>query len=206
MMDQREAAEETTQPGTGWPYPEGWPFPSPATTTETEVTEESVSKWWTVRTHYKKSCEQHEYFVQSNGTGRIKVVDGYRFCTYSVETNDGEFPKFEFTAVPGGNGAKDSIDLNSPIGDNIESSELVEMFDGGCWGDNEFEGLTLEEIEKLEEFLNENGAYALEDDGEWYLDETEVWAWGPLEVEDDEGNVRIIIADENGNMVDFKED
>ena len=73
-------------------------------------------------------------------------------------------------------------------------------------GDNEFEGLTLEEIEKLEEFLSENGAYALEDDGEWYLDETEVWVWGPLEVSDDEGNTRIVIADENGNMIDFKED
>jgi hypothetical protein len=206
MMDQREAAEETTQPGTGWPYPEGWPFPGPATTTETEVTEESRSKWWTVRTHYKKSCEQHEYFVQSNGTGRIKVVDGYRFCTYSVETNDGEFPKFEFTTVPGGNGAKDSLDMNSIDGSNIESSELVEMFDGGCWGDNEITGIdTKAEVERLEEFLSENGSYALEDEGEWYLDDTEVWVWGPLEVEDDEGNVRIVIADENGNMIDFKE-
>ena len=206
MMDQREEAEETTQPQTGWPYPEGWPFPGPATTTETEVTEESRSKWWTVRTHYKKSCEQHEYFVQSNGTGRIKVVDGYRFCTYSVETNDGEFPKFEFTTVPGGNGAKDSLDMNSIDGSNIESSELVEMFDGGCWGDNEITGIdTKAEVERLEEFLSENGSYALEDEGEWYLDDTEVWVWGPLEVEDDEGNVRIVIADENGNMIDFKE-
>ena len=199
MMDQREEAEETTQPQTGWP------FAGPAAT-ETEATEESKSKWWTVRTYHKKSCEQHEYFVQSDGTGKIKVVDGFRSCTYNVETNDGEFPKFEFTYVPGGNGDKDSLDMNSIGGANIESSELVEMFDGGCWGDNEFEGLTLEEIEKLEEFLSENGAYALEDDGEWYLDETEVWVWGPLEVSDDEGNTRIVIADENGNMIDFKED
>lgn len=191
-------AEETTQPQTGWP------FAGPAT--ETEVTEESRSKWWTVRTYYKKSCEQHEYFVQNEGSGKIKVVDGFRSCTYNVETNDGEFPKFEFTYVPGGNGAKDSIDMNSINGANIESSELVEMFDGGCWGDNEFEGLTLEEIEKLEEFLSENGAYALEDEGEWYLDETEVWVWGPLEVTDDQGNTRIVIADENGNMIDFVEE
>jgi hypothetical protein len=180
----------------------GWPFAGSATT----ETEESQSKWWTVRTYYKKSCEQHEYFVQNEGSGKIKVVDGFRSCTYNVETNDGEFPKFEFTYVPGGNGDKDSIDMNSINGANIESSELVEMFDGGCWGDNEFEGLTLEEIEKLEEFLSENGAYALEDEGEWYLDDTEVWVWGPLEVEDDEGNVRIICADENGNMIDFVEE
>jgi hypothetical protein len=43
----------------------------------------------------------------------------------------------------------------------------------------------------------------LEDDGDWYLDETEVWVWGPLEVTDDEGNTRIITADNNGNMIDF---
>lgn len=183
----------------------GWPFAGPAAT-ETTATEESKSKWWTVRTYYKKSCEQHEYFVHNDGTGRIKVVDGFRSCTYNVETNDGEFPRFEFTYVPGGNGDKDSLDMNSISGANIESSELVEMFDGGCWGETEFQGLTLEEEEKLEEFLSENSAYALEDDGEWYLDETEVWVWGPLEVSDDEGNVRIVIADADGNMVDFKED
>jgi hypothetical protein len=199
-MVEELGAEETTRPQAGWP------FPGPAETKEETVTEESKSKWWTVRTYYKKSCEQHEYFVQSEGTGKIKVVDGFRSCTYNVETNDGEFPKFKFTYVPGGNGDKDSLDMNSIGGANIESSELVEMFDGGCWGDNEFEGLTLEEIEKLEEFLSENGAYALEDEGEWYLDETEVWVWGPLEVTDDEGNTRIVIADADGNMVDFKEE
>ena len=189
-------AKETIQPQTGWP------FPGPATT-ENAITEELKSRWWTVRTHYKKSCEQHEYFVQNKGKGRIKVVDGFRFCTYNVETNDGEFPKFEFATVPGGNGKKDSIDMNSINGANIETSELVEMFDGGCWGETKFEGLTLEQEEELEEFLSENGSYALEDNGEWYLEDTEVWVWGPLEVEDDEGNVRIVVADENGNMVDF---
>lgn len=183
----------------------GWPFAGPAAT-ETATTEESKSKWWTVRTYYKKSCEQHEYFVHNDGTRRIKVVDGFRSCTYNVETNDGEFPKFEFTYVPGGNGDKDSLDMNSIGGANIENSELVEMFDGGCWGDNEFEGLEDDEIEKLKEFLSENGSYALEDDGEWYLDETEVWVWGPLEVTDDEGNTRIVCADENGNMIDFVEE
>jgi hypothetical protein len=187
-----------------WPF---GPMQTPAELVkEDTVTEESKSKWWTVKTYYKKSCEQHEYFVQREGEGRIKVIDGFRFCTYNVETNDGEFPKFEFTYVPGGNGAKDSLDMNSIGGANIESSELVEMFDGGCWGDNEFEGLTDDEVEKLKEFLSENGSYALEDDGEWYLDETEVWVWGPLEVSDDEGNTRIVCADEDGNMIDFVEE
>lgn len=174
-----------------------------------EVTEatESKSKWWTVKTYYKKSCEQHEYYVQNNGPGRIKVTDGFRFCEYNVETNDGEFPKFDFTTVPGGNGDCDSVDLNSCFGDNVESTELVEMFDGGCWGDVEIEGIDdEEEVERLEEFIGDEGAYSLEDEGDWYLDETEVWVWGPLEVSDDEGNTRIICADADGNMIDFVEE
>lgn len=164
---------------------------------------EIKSRWWSVKTYYKKSCEQIEYFVQRDGDGRIKVTDGFRWCEYNVETNDGEFPRFDFQKVPGGNDACDSLDMNSLSGDNIESSELVEMFDGGCWGGWEIEGVSEEEEEELNEFLEENGSYSLEDEGEWYLDETEVWVWGPLVVTDDEGNERIIIADADGNVTDF---
>jgi hypothetical protein len=161
---------------------------------------------WTVKTHYKKSCEQHEHYVQQEGNGRILVKDGFRFAEFTVETSDDNFPEFEFIEVPGGDGKKDSLDMYSLEGNNIESSELVEMFDGGCWGDIEFNGLTLEQEEELEEFIDENGAYALEDDGEWYLEDTEVYVWGPLSVTNDEtGEERIIIADEDGNVVDFEE-
>lgn len=168
---------------------------------------EIKSKWWKVRTYYKKSCEQHEYFTHSDYDNPLKVTDGFRWCEYNVETNDGEFPRFEFTTVPGGNAAKDSLDMNSLYGTNIESSELVSMDDGGCWGDIEYpEDMDEEDQEELAEFIEENGTWALEDDKGWTLDETEVWVWGPLEVTDDEGNVRIVIADENGNMIDFKDE
>jgi hypothetical protein len=160
---------------------------------------------WTVKTHYKKSCEQHEHYVQREGNGRILVTDGFRFAEFTVETSDDNFPEFEFIEVPGGNGKKDSLDMYSLEGNNIESSELVEMFDGGCWGDIEIEGIEDDdEIEELEEFINENGAYALEDEGDWYLEDTEVYVWGPLSVTNDEtGEERIIIADEDGNVTDF---
>lgn len=160
---------------------------------------------YNVRTYYKKSCEQHEHYVQREGDGRILVKDGFRSAEFTVETNDDKFPEFEFVEVPGGDGKKDSLDMYNLFGDNIESSELVEMFDGGCWGDIEFKGLTLEQEEELEELINENGAISLEDDGEWYLEDTEVYIWGPIEVTDEAGNVRIIIADEDGNVVDFEE-
>jgi len=165
--------------------------------------------WYSVKTYYKKSCEQHEYFVQRNGTGRIKVVDGFRFCTYNVETEDGQFPQFEFTHPPGvcTSGKADSLDLNTICGSNIEQTDLVEMFDGGCWGEVQITGIDdEEEVERLEEFISEEGAYALEDEDEWYLEDTEVWVWGPLEVTDDAGNVRIVCADDDGNMIDFVEE
>lgn len=173
---------------------------------ETDTPREVTSKWWNVKTYYKKSCEQHEYFVQQDGDGRILVKDGFRFCEYNVETNDGKFPDFQFTQCPGGSDDADSIDLNSCFGDNVEQTELVEMFDGGCWGDIEIEGVDEDEAERLEEFISEEGAYALEDDGDWYLSDTEVWVWGPLVVTDDEGNERIIVADADGNVVDFKDE
>ena len=131
------------------------PWPLDNTPEEKSFTE-TKSKWWTVKTYYKKSCEQREYYIQHEGDGRIMVTDGFRFCEFNVETNDGEFPRFEFTTVPGGNDAKDSLDMYSLNGDNIESSEMVEMFDGGCWGDIEIEGIDdEEEVERLEEFINE---------------------------------------------------
>jgi hypothetical protein len=165
---------------------------------------------WTIRTHYKKSCEQIEYFYNRKiPDAKIIVRDGFRLAEFTVETTDDEFPQIEFDEVPGGDGKRDSLDLFSLIGDNIDSTEMVEMFDGGCWGDIEIEGIDDEdEAERLEELINEEGAYALEEDGDgdWYLSDTECWVWGPIEVEDEAGNVRIIIADEEGNVVDFKEE
>ena len=162
---------------------------------------------WTIRTHYKKSCEQIEYFYNREIKGaQVIVRDGFRFAEYTIETSDDNFPQFEFKQVPGGDGKKDSLDLNSLYGDNIDSCELVELFDGGCWGDTEVEGIDDEdEVERLIELVSEEGSYALEEDGDgdWFLSDTEVWVWGPLEVEDEQGNVRIIIADENGNVTDF---
>ena len=164
---------------------------------------------WILRTYYKKSCEQHEHYVQREGAGRVTVTEGFRSAIFRIETTDDNFPEFEFVQVPGGDGRCDSLDLYSLSGPNIEDSELIEMFDGGCWGDIEIEGIEDEdEVAEIEEFINENGAYSLEDEGEWYLDDTEVYVWGPLEItkEDDESISRIIIADADGNVSDFKEE
>jgi hypothetical protein len=165
---------------------------------------------WTIRTHYKKSCEQIEYFYNTKIPGaRIIVRDGFRRAEFNIFTSDDEFPAIEFDEVPGGDGKRDSLDLFSLIGDNIDSTDLVEMFDGGCWGDVEIEGIEdEEELERLQELIQEHGAWSLEDeeDSGWYLSDTECWVWGPLEIEDEAGNVRIIIADDDGNVIDFVEE
>lgn len=164
--------------------------------------------YWTVKTYHKKNCEQREIFLQRDGDGKITVTDGFRWCEYTVETSDDNFPQFEFQVMPGGTPDKDSLDMNCLTGDNIEGSELVEMFDGGCWGDTEIEGVEDEdEEERLRDLINEEGSYSIEDDGDWFLDETEVWVWGPLEVTSEDGTItRIIIADADGNVTDFKEE
>ena len=161
---------------------------------------------WTVSTYYKKSCQEVEHWVRQEGKGKITTINGFRYGEWTVETSDDNPPEFEFTEVPGGDGKKDSINMLDCCYNNIEDAELVEMFDGGCWGGWEIAGVSEEEEEELNEFLEEHGSWDLEEEGEWYLDETEVWIWGPILVSDEDGNERIIIADEHGNVTDFNKD
>lgn len=156
---------------------------------------------WKVSTYYKKSCEEHEIYTKDGMT--IKRKTGFRWASFYVETNDDNPPEFEFDYVPGGDGRKDSINMYSPMGDNIESSELEGMNDG-CWEDWEWpEDMDDDEIERLEELIAEEGAYeVLEDQEGWLLYESEAWCWGPIAIADENDNiVRIIEADDEGNVV-----
>ena len=70
---------------------------------------------WTIRTYYKKSCEQIEYFYNRKNNDKIIVRDGFRRAEFIIYTTDNEFPQFEFDEVPGGDGKRDSIDLFSLV-------------------------------------------------------------------------------------------
>ena len=160
---------------------------------------------WKVYTYDKKSCEEHEIWTKDGMTLIRKT--GFRWATFYVETNDDNPPEFEFDFVPGGNGVKDSIDMYNCCVNNIESSELEGMVDG-CWEDFEWpEELDDDELERLQNLIEEHGTYeALEEMEGWMLNECEAWCWGPIVIEDENGNqVRIIVADENGNAIDFEE-
>jgi hypothetical protein len=163
---------------------------------------------WTVSTYYKKSCQEVEHWVRREGEGRLTVTNGFRYGEWTVETTDDNPPEFEFTKIPGGDGLKDSINMLDCEINNIESVELDSMDDGGCWYDVDVTGLDEEQQAEIEDFLEENSPYELEEreDEGWYQDETEWWIWGPIQITNDKGYSRIIIADENGNVVDFKED
>ena len=162
---------------------------------------------WTVKTYHKKNVQEVEHWVQRDGEGRITVTNGFRWGEWTVETSDDNPPEFEFTTVPGGNADKDSINMLDCEVNNIDNVELVSMDDGGCWYDVEIEGLTEEEEEELQEFIDENSVQELEDEGEWYQDETEWWIWGPIEISNEAGDVvRIICADADGNVADYKDE
>ena len=161
---------------------------------------------WKVSPYYKKSCEEHEHYVKD---GQIIIrKTGIRGATFVVETSDDNPPEFEFDFVPGGDGKKDSINMYDCSVNNIDNVELDSMWDG-CWEDIEFpEDMTEELQEELKERFEESSVYeVLEDEEGWSQNECEAWIWGPILIEDEEGNqVRIIIADESGNVIDFNEE
>ena len=162
---------------------------------------------WTVKTHYKKNVQEVEKWHQRNGKGSVTVENGFRWGEWEVETSDDNPPEFEFTYVPGGDDLKDSIDMCNCEVNNIESVELVSMDDGGCWYGIEIEGLDDDEEERIRNLVEEEGIWALEEEEDWIQDDTEWWIWGPIEICNEAGNtVRIICADVDGNVTDFKDD
>ena len=181
------------------------PFPgadnmNPWAFNNNEPREEPTLTHWTVKTLDKKSIEEVEYFTKDG----MKLVHrtGWRWGEWTVSTNDGNPPEFDLDYVPGGDGAKDSIDMNSCYINNIEETEMNETWDG-CWDDIEWpDDIDPDEQSALEEAIDEDGYYsALEDNG-WWHDDTEMWIWGPIAIKDaDENIVRIVEADKDGNAV-----
>jgi hypothetical protein len=159
---------------------------------------------WTVSTYYKKSIEEHEHFTK-DGMEIVRKT-GWRSGSWNVTTSDDNPPEFEFDYVPGGDGSKDSVDINNFPGPNIEDVELIETFDG-CWEDVDWpEDMDEEERERLEALIEEEGFYALEEEEGWMQSDTEMWLWGPILIEGENDFRKIIIADKDGNVTDFKDE
>jgi hypothetical protein len=66
-----------------------------------------------------------------------------------------------------------------------------------------------DEKQRLEELIEEEGDVyeVLENQEGWSQSETEAWIWGPIQIENEDGEVvRVIVADEDGNVVDYVEE
>lgn len=181
-----------------------WPF-GPDEADEESAPLQTTS--WTVSPYFKKSCEEHEQYTKDGMT--IIRKTGFRGASFIVETNDDNFPEFDFDYVPGGDGSKDSINMYCCGFNNIESCELESMWDG-CWQDIVFpDDMDEDEKVRLQELIDESGDISdvLENQEGWSLDDCEAWIWGPIQIENEDGSrVRIIVADKDGNVVDFKEE
>lgn len=161
-------------------------------------------KRWIIQPHYKKSIEEIEIF-KKDGL-EISHSTGWRWGSWIVTTNDNNPPEFEFNAITGGNGELDSIDMNACSENNIDDVEMIETMDG-CWQETNFpDELGEEETERLQELLDDEGTYALEESEGWVAWETEMWITGPIEIlNEDKELIRIVVADKSGNPTDFKE-
>jgi hypothetical protein len=82
------------------------------------------------------------------------------------------------------------------------------MWDG-CWEEIVYDDdLDEEERERLAELIESEGDVydVLENQEGWSQSETQAWIWGPIQIENDAGEVvRTICADADGNVVDYQE-
>jgi hypothetical protein len=156
---------------------------------------------WRVSNYYKKCVEEHERFVK-DGKYLIRKT-GWRFGTWSITTSDDQIPNFDWQ--PDSDPEHACVNMNDCTGSNIEEVELIETWDG-CWDDYEYdENLTEEEIAEIDNVMEEEGFWELENQG-WYPDDCECYVWGPIQIENSAGDtVAIVCSDAEGNTVSFKE-
>jgi len=110
---------------------------------------------WSVKPLWKKSIVERQYWTKDGNTFMYET--GWRWGEFTVETEDDEPPVLE----PG----VDIYNCDYP-------SELVETEDG-CWDDYDFDDCDDETREWLEEYLEENSVFDLEEEG-WYNSDTEM--------------------------------
>ena len=107
---------------------------------------------WSVKPTWKKSIIERQRMVKDDNV--LIVETGWRWGEFTVETDDDNPPNLE-----------SGVDIYN-CG---YISELVETNDG-CWEDHDMDGCDQETREWLEEFLEENSTFDLEEHGWSYED------------------------------------
>lgn len=127
--------------------------------------------WWRVSTTEKKNVEEHELWQQ--GDWVIRRINGYRWGTVLVETEDDDPPEFYQNYGPSGN-AVNMYECDYEY-------ELVSL-DDGCYADVIWpDEMPEEERNRLEAIWDEDDYGGWVDEG-WEQYETECWFSGPLEI------------------------
>ncbi len=132
---------------------------------------------WRVSNTVPKSLAEREIWRHSD-KGEIVRETLFTNGAYLVVTEDDNPPEFEREAVPGGDGAEDSVDMNF-CG---YETQLIGL-EGGVkllitWPDD----MEDEERQALVDVWEEDSYEAWEEEG-WELDDTEVWFWDDLNIE-----------------------
>jgi hypothetical protein len=128
---------------------------------------------WKVANSHKKMCEEREIWTKDDKT--IIRINGFRWGTFTVETNNGEPPEDIDPENP------DGINMYDYFSDNADNGAELESMDDGCYLDYEFNGIDEEEQEELQAAMEDDHYEYLEGNG-WYNSETEAWLYGPLEI------------------------
>jgi hypothetical protein len=132
---------------------------------------------WRVSNSAPKSLAEREIWTHSD-KGEIVRETLFTHGAYLVVTEDDNPPEFEREAVPGGDGAEDSVDMNF-CG---YETQLIGL-EGGVklivtWPEDMGE----EERQALVDIWEEEPYEGWEGEG-WDLDDTEVWFWDDLNIE-----------------------
>jgi hypothetical protein len=110
---------------------------------------------WSVKPQWKKSIIERQHW--SKDDDRLVVETGWRWGEFHVTTEDDNPPDL-----------KPGVDIY-----NCEyDAELYETTDG-CWEEHDMDECSGETQEFLEEFLEENSVFDLEEHG-WTCDDTEM--------------------------------
>ena len=102
---------------------------------------------WSVKPNWKKSIIERQYWEKD---GNVIVHEtGWRWGEFHVYTDDDEPPKLE---------------AGVDIFNCGYESELVETSDG-CWEETNYDECDEDVAEQVQEFLEENSIFDLEEDG-----------------------------------------
>lgn len=130
---------------------------------------------WKITPDWKKSCVEKQFWSKTGVAGYICHEIGWRWGEFFLETEGDELPEGVTTE-----GNFNVFDCGAQCDDWST--------DDGCWEESEVDISDEEECQKVEEFLEENSIYDLEELG-YTMDECEMWIQCEVTIEKVESTV-----------------